>query len=170
MAQGLECGIVEIDDRCMILIDIVIYYDDVSLFEQRGTRNMKSHTYSHSRVDISKKGCVKFGGGAASFCRAYVWGRVLRCGEEMALLQLQHAMTHQWIFMDFSGSCKGWYVVYNHPISSIYHLYTTYILPSGRLSSPYHLLREPETTIEHTLITSTISVCFAIHSLYLFLD
>ena len=76
------------------MYDIVIYCDDVSLFEQRGTRNMKSHTYSHSRVDIPKKGCVKFGGGAASFCRAYVWGRVLRCGEEMALLQLQHAMTH----------------------------------------------------------------------------
>ena len=37
------------------------------------------------------------------------------------------------------------------PIGSIYHLYTTYIsyiLPSGGLYATYHLLREPETTIE----------------------
>ena len=37
------------------------------------------------------------------------------------------------------------------PIGSIYHLYTTYILPSGGLYATYHLLREPETTIEHML-------------------
>ena len=29
-----------------------------------------------------------------------------------------------------------------------YHLYTTYILPSGWLYATYHLLGEPETTIE----------------------
>ena len=29
-----------------------------------------------------------------------------------------------------------------------YHLYTTYILPSGGLYNPYHLLGEQETTIE----------------------
>ena len=43
--------------------------------------------------------------------------------------------------MDFLGSCKGWLVVYNHPIGSIYHLYTTYILPSRGLYNPYHPLR-----------------------------
>ena len=37
--------------------------------------------------------------------------------------------------------------MYNHPIGSIYHLYTTYILPSGELYATYHLLWEPETTI-----------------------
>ena len=29
-----------------------------------------------------------------------------------------------------------------------YHLYTTYILPSGGLYATYHLLGEPETTID----------------------
>ena len=40
--------------------------------------------------------------------------------------------------------------MYNHPIGSIYHLYTTYIyiLPSGGLYATYHLLWEPETTME----------------------
>ena len=28
---------------------------------------------------------------------------------------------------EFSGSCKKWQVAYNHPIGSIYHLYTRYI-------------------------------------------
>ena len=45
---------------------------------------------------------------------------------------------------DFSGSCKRWYVVYNHPIGSIYRLYTRYILPPGGWYSPDHLLPEPE--------------------------
>ena len=36
-------------------------------------------------------------------------------------------------------------MAYNPPSGSIY---TTYILPSGGLSATYHLLREPETTIE----------------------
>ena len=39
-------------------------------------------------------------------------------------------------------------MAYNPPIGSIYHLYTTYILPSGGLYNPYHLLGQPETTIE----------------------
>ena len=39
-------------------------------------------------------------------------------------------------------------MAYNPPIGSIYHLYTTYILPSGGLYATYHLLREPETTID----------------------
>ncbi len=33
-------------------------------------------------------------------------------------------------------------------IGSIYHLYTTYILPSRGLYNPYHLLPEPEKSIE----------------------
>ena len=36
-------------------------------------------------------------------------------------------------------------MAYNPPIGSIYHLYTTYILPSGGLYATYHLLWEPET-------------------------
>ena len=39
-----------------------------------------------------------------------------------------------------SGSLKRWLVIYNHPIGSIYHLYTTYILPIGWLYATYHLL------------------------------
>ena len=39
-------------------------------------------------------------------------------------------------------------MAYNPPIGSIYHLYTTYILPSGGLYNPYHRLGEPETTID----------------------
>ena len=39
-------------------------------------------------------------------------------------------------------------MAYNPPIGSIYHLYTTYILPSGGLYATYHLLGEPEPTIE----------------------
>ena len=40
-------------------------------------------------------------------------------------------------------------MAYNPPIGSIYHLYTTYILPSGGLYATYHLLGEPETTIDY---------------------
>ena len=43
-------------------------------------------------------------------------------------------------------------MAYNPPIGSIYHLYTTYILPSGGLYATHHLLREPETTIELTSV------------------
>ena len=39
-------------------------------------------------------------------------------------------------------------MAYNPPIGSIYHLYTTYILPSGGLYNPYHLLGEPETATD----------------------
>ena len=39
-------------------------------------------------------------------------------------------------------------MAYNPPIGSIYHLYTTYILPSGGIYATYHLLGEPETTID----------------------
>ena len=41
-------------------------------------------------------------------------------------------------------------MAYNPPIGSIYHLYTTYILPSGGLYATYHPLGEPETTIGPT--------------------
>ena len=37
---------------------------------------------------------------------------------------------------------------YWFPIGSIYHLYTTSMLPIGWLYGTYHLLREPETAIE----------------------
>ena len=39
-------------------------------------------------------------------------------------------------------------MAYNPPIGSIYHLYTTYMLPFGRLYATYHLLGEPETAID----------------------
>ena len=39
-------------------------------------------------------------------------------------------------------------MAYDPPIGSIYHLYTTWILPSGGLYATYHLLREPETTFD----------------------
>ena len=54
--------------------------------------------------------------------------------------------------MVVSGSPKRWQVAYNPPIGSIYHLYTTYILPCGGLYATYHLLGEPETTIEGVVI------------------
>ena len=54
-------------------------------------------------------------------------------------------------------------MAYNPPIGSIYiytpliyHLYTTYILPSGRLYATYHLLGEPETTIEGEKIGTSV--------------
>ena len=49
-----------------------------------------------------------------------------------------------------SGSLNRWQVIYNHPIGSIYHLYTTYIpliVPSGGLYATYLLLREPGNSI-----------------------
>ena len=42
-------------------------------------------------------------------------------------------------------------MIYNHRIGSIYHLYTTYILPSGWLYATYHLLREPGNSIDITV-------------------
>ena len=41
------------------------------------------------------------------------------------------------------GSRKRWHII---PQLAVY---TTYILPSGGLYATYHLLREPETTIEY---------------------
>ena len=40
-------------------------------------------------------------------------------------------------YIAVSGSLNRWYVIYNHPIGSIDHLYTTYILPSGGLYATY---------------------------------
>ena len=39
-------------------------------------------------------------------------------------------------------------IVYNRPIGIIYSLYTRYILPSNGLYNPYHLLPEPEKSID----------------------
>ena len=49
-------------------------------------------------------------------------------------------------------------MAYNPPIGSIYYLYTTYILPSGGLYATYHLLGEPETTIDNHINLSCVSV------------
>ena len=46
-------------------------------------------------------------------------------------------------------------MAYNPPIGIIYHLYTTYILPSGGLYATYHLLGEPETTIDVLLCSGS---------------
>ena len=56
---------------------------------------------------------------------------------------------YQWIFQ---VPVKGgrWHIIPQLAVYTTYIIYTTYILPSGRLYSPYHLLREPETTIEYT--------------------
>ena len=51
-------------------------------------------------------------------------------------------------------------MAYNPPIGSIYHLYTTYILPSGGLYATYHPLGEPETTIEYPKKVEINGVCF----------
>lgn len=105
--DGSGIGAWHYRDRCVILwwciAVLATWYHHYEVF------------YSHGRVYIREKGCV-FGGGAAPFCREYVWlaARVLCCGEEVALLHRQHAMT--------------------------------------------------------TLITSTISVCFAIHITCLWID
>ena len=48
-------------------------------------------------------------------------------------------------------------MAYNPPIGSIYHLYTTYILPSGGLYATYHLLQEPETTIEFLFVSMEVT-------------
>ena len=59
--------------------------------------------------------------------------------------RISEPSTVQWIFQ---VPVKGgrWHII--PPIGSIYHLYTTYILPSGGLYATYHLIGEPETTIE----------------------
>ncbi len=38
--------------------------------------------------------------------------------------------------------------IFHPPIGSIYHLDTTYILPSGGLYATYHPLQEPEKSID----------------------
>ena len=38
------------------------------------------------------------------------------------------------------------------PIGSIYHLYTTYILPSRGLYNPYHPLQEPEKSTDRIIV------------------
>ena len=51
---------------------------------------------------------------------------------------------NQWLFL---VPLKGgrWHIL---PQLAVYTTYTTYILPSGGLYATYHLLREPETTID----------------------
>ena len=52
----------------------------------------------------------------------------------------------QWLFLvPVKGGIGG---IVHPPIGSIYHLPTTYMLPSGGLYATYHPLREPETTID----------------------
>ena len=41
-----------------------------------------------------------------------------------------------------------WHIIHPSNWQEKYHLYTTYILPFGGLYATYHLLGEPETTIE----------------------
>ena len=53
-------------------------------------------------------------------------------------------------------------MAYNPPISSIYHLYTTYILPSGGLYATYHFLGEP---FQQPLIMCLVSRCCEVHLL-----
>ena len=50
-------------------------------------------------------------------------------------------------------------MAYDPPTGGIYHLYATYILPSGEVYATYHLLWEPETTIDGilTIIVEVIS-------------
>ena len=54
------------------------------------------------------------------------------------------ALHGQWLFL---VPLKGgrWHIV---PQLAVYTTYTTYILPSGGLYATYHLLGEPETTID----------------------
>ena len=85
--------------------------------------------------------------------------------------------------MEFPGSRNGWWVAYNHPIGNIYHLYYyIYILATWVIIYiTYHLLREPETTIEsspkvlttkrdiHTLGDSTAPIVSSVGDLRVFL-
>ena len=51
--------------------------------------------------------------------------------------------------MVVSGSPKRWQVAYNPPEGNVYVVYKWYILPIGGLYATYHLLGEPETTIDY---------------------
>ena len=64
----------------------------------------------------------------------------------VAYLQSPTKRSNQWLFLvPLKGGIGG---IVHPPIGSIYHLYTTYILLSGGLYNPYHLLGEPETTVD----------------------
>ena len=59
-------------------------------------------------------------------------------------------LVDQWLFLvPIKGGIGG---IVHPPIGSIYHVYTTYILPSRGLYNPYHLLPETEKSIEKMLI------------------
>ena len=67
-------------------------------------------------------------------------------------------------------------MIYKQPIGNIEVVYKWYILPIGGLYGTYHLLREPETTIDKTLkqfriesVFANLSRCMAIHG-YLLID
>ena len=56
---------------------------------------------------------------------------------------------YQWSFLvPLTGG--RYHIITQLAIGSIYHLYTTYVLPIGWLYGTYHLLREPETAIYNT--------------------
>ena len=48
--------------------------------------------------------------------------------------------------MEFPGSLNRWYVIYNHPLGNIYHLY---FLLGDYISHTTYYIREPETAIEN---------------------
>ena len=54
----------------------------------------------------------------------------------------------------------------------LHHLYTTYILPSGGLYATYHLLREPDTTIDQwmRLLQCTAMTSGNLRGLHLSID
>ena len=60
-------------------------------------------------------------------------------------------------------------MIYSPPIGSIYHLYTTYILPIGWLYATYHLLREPGNSIEHKDLQWMLNIVFGCHPCHGFL-
>ena len=62
--------------------------------------------------------------------------------------QFDGVSEHQWLFLvPLKGGIGG---IFDPPIGrKKYHLYITYILPIGGLYVTYHLLGEPETTIEN---------------------
>ena len=51
-------------------------------------------------------------------------------------------------------------MAYNPPIGNIYHIYTTYILPSEGVYNPYHPLQEPEKSIDHVRVLNLARVGF----------
>ena len=55
--------------------------------------------------------------------------------------------------MDYSGSCKGWEVVYNQPIGIVFHGFLYHVIVLALVSglyNPYHPLQEPEYSIDTT--------------------